>query len=367
MSLLTPSRPGVATAQLVHPRLDGFLAGWFGLAVWAVVWIGQTQGVDLDGSSTAFVLLASLVQGAHFMMSYRLAYFGGAETVRSHPVALVLVPLALTVIAVAVAVVALGSGVAAVAGTTSFLITLVYVTSGYHFVRQSYGVSRIGFRYAGVKLTERESAVLKWAAYPIWLSGLVPLLGTGEAHHYYGFPVDTINTGALGSLIRGAGLVAIALLAAVYIAVWRRGQPVTSLMLAPYASVAVWMLVPVGGIAAASFAFTLAHAVQYLACCYRVERNRPMGGGTAGLAKWWYVLIVATAAGALVTRGVPRWLDSALSGAGAPLLFSALAFCVLNLNHYVTDAVIWRSSGRLLAPPAQLAAAPSSPRARRTR
>ncbi|SIT68193.1 hypothetical protein SAMN05880545_0328 [Microbacterium sp. RU33B] len=284
-------------------------------------------------------------------MSYRLSYADGARALRQHPIALGLFPLVLAVVTVGIAIVAASAGVAAVQSVTSFLISAVFITSGFHFVRQSYGVARIGFSYAKASLQPWENRALRLAVYPIWLVGLRPLLSDQGGIGYLGFEVGpAILNGAVFACLEAAAWIAVASVVAVYLRVWSRGVRPTGLMVAPYAVIVVWMIAPIGQIAAASLAFSLVHALQYLACCYRVERNRAGGEGIPGLVTWFYVVVVAACLGIVATRGLPGWLDQTWGTPGQPLLFSALAFVYLNLTHYVTDAVIWKSSGSLLKP-----------------
>jgi hypothetical protein len=59
-------------------------------------------------------------------------------------------------------------------------------------------------------------------------------------------------------------------------------------------------------------------------------------------------LIVAAAVGTLLTRVLPQLGDKTLLAPETPTLFAGLAFVFLNLNHYVIDAVIWKSKGALV-------------------
>jgi multisubunit Na+/H+ antiporter MnhB subunit len=334
---------GPTRRALVSRRADGFLVGWMGVLLWGGQ---QLSGENLFGASSGTLLSAVLIiQAAHFAMSYRLAYRGGRAAIQRHPVALGVTPLLLLVAVGAIALVVLDGGAERVRSITGALTTTVFVASGYHFVRQSYGVSRLGASVAGLSFSPAEAKTLNLAVLPLWASSLQPISVVRSFAQRFGtgFSESAFLTARVCAF---ASVVAIALS---FGSAWRRTRiRPTSMMVAPFAAVSVWMLSP-GGHVTAALAFTLTHSVQYLACTYRAERNHESTpNGWRGIRSSVYVLIVAAAVGTLLTRVLPQFADKILSAPDAPAMFAGLAFVFLNLNHYVTDAVIWKSKGALV-------------------
>jgi hypothetical protein len=333
---------------LVSARIDGFLVGWLGV----LLWVAQqtTRGNFFIAGSGLLVGAVTIAQAAHFAMSYRLAYRNPRAAVRRHPVALLAAPLLLAAGLGTIALLSLRAGTPQVRNVTSLLTLTVFVLSGFHFVRQSYGISRLGVGSAGLKLAPGESKALNLAVFPLWAASLqpIPAVGTlvgrlGQALHSPSF------SGSLFFAIRICAVAAVAAIAVVFLHAWKRTaiRP-TSMMIAPFAAVTIWMLSP-GNHITASLAFTATHSAQYLACTYRAERNHHQTPfGWRGIRSSVYVLLVAAAVGTLLTRVLPQLADQTFSVSGAPEMFAGLAFVFLNLNHYVTDAVIWRSKGDLV-------------------
>lgn len=332
---------------LVSRHIDGLLVGWLAVALWFVAAIAKSSGRQLDLTGPAFVWPATLISATHFVISYRLAFTGRRSLVRARPVALVVVPLIIVFLATAVAVLA-ASGAVRVAGSLeSFLVSLVFATSGFHYIKQAYGVVRLGASFGGIRLLRKEIAVLRYGIYPAWIFGLrmSPWL------RHVPIPVSTV----LVEVARVAALIGVVLIVGVLIKVWRRTETVpSSTMVAPYAAAALWMVFPVT-LMGATLVTAVLHALQYLACCHRAELARPerAGAGTAPksvlvteeVRNWLVVFGTAGAIGILLVNSIPHVLERWVSIKGASGTFATLFFVTLNLTHYVIDGVIWRSDG----------------------
>jgi hypothetical protein len=330
---------------LVHPKIDGILVGWLGV----LIWVAQSaSGENFFQVGSGFLLgVVVVTQAAHFAMSYRLAYRNPSEAIRRHPVALFALPIVLAAALGTMAVLSLRTGALQVRNLSSFLTSSVFIMSGYHFVRQSYGVSMLGSSMAGIKLSRREAKTLSLAVYPLWATSLQPIPAVqsflGSAAHHSEFPTQLFFG------VRICAMASVAAIGLTFVGIWKRTtiRP-TSMMIAPLAAVAFWMLSN-GSHITASLAFTATHSAQYLACTYRAERNHESSPkGWRGTRSSVYVLIVAAAVGTLLTRVLPQFIDRVLAVEGAPAMFAGMAFIFLNLTHYVADAVIWRSNGELV-------------------
>ena len=116
-------------------------------------------------------------------------------------------------------------------------------------------------------------------------------------------------------------------------------------MVAPNVAAFLWLLVP-ADFATLTLALGALHAVQYLACCSRVEVSRATSLLTP--TRWFEMLGGAACGGFLLSNWLPSLLGRIFDRPALPLMFAALFFVFLNLHHYIIDAVVWRSSGEVV-------------------
>jgi len=109
------------------------------------------------------------ISGTHFGASYHLAYGQGRHQVRRSGVLLIGVPVALFLTVSAVTIASLSGGVDIANEVTSFLLVVVFTTTTWHYVKQVYGVARVGASLADLRLDPLTTHVLRYGLYPIWL------------------------------------------------------------------------------------------------------------------------------------------------------------------------------------------------------
>ena len=354
---------GVEPRVLVGRTLDGWLVGWLAVLVWIVAAFASRTGLALGPELTLGVYwIGAVVTAAHFGLSYHLAYSGGAPSLRARPVALVIGPAVLTVVLGTVVVLALHQGSDSVDDVATALITSVYLTTTWHYIKQVYGVGRVGAAFAGVPLDTWDTRILRFGLYPLWFLGAAQVLVRGGAYNLGGFRVgfQVLPYGTLAAL-RVLVIVSVVPVAAVFvrIALRRRAMP-PGVLLAPYVATFLWLGFP------ANPALTLLllapfHALQYLAVGHRAElaiAGERRGGH--GVLWWLNIVAGATCGGLLLGRWLPNLLDARFPS--DRLLFAAAFFVFLNLHHYLIDASIWRSKGELVrAMGRSRAAAPATP------
>jgi hypothetical protein len=291
------------------------------------------------------------VTAAHFGLSYHLAYADGVRTaVRRHPFALGIGPLLIALALGVVVVWSLARGPATASRLTSAFITSVYLFTTWHYIKQTYGVARVGASFSGIKLNDRQAKVLRFALYPAWWLGAAFVLERGAHYTLAGYPVGygLLPTGAI-SWLRWTALVAfVPIFATIVIASLRAGRRPGAVLVAPYVAALCWLVLPTSPLLLLLFLAAF-HALQYLAVGHRAEIAIASTRAVPVELTWWLNIFGGAAAGGLlVSRWLPKLLDNHASGAGGPLLFTAAAFVFLNLHHYLIDAVIWRSSGDLV-------------------
>ncbi len=339
-----------AAKVLVARGVDGLLVGWLAVAVWLVVRFGGVAGLGTGWLHLSTVYWAGAVfTAAHFGLSYHLAYRGGPAAMRERPGALVCGPLALIAVLAATVGVSLAAGPDPAKLVTRTLITSVYVMTTWHYVKQVYGVGRVGAAFAGVSLSTWQVRVLRYGLYPMWFLGAAQVLlrdgGYYLAGYRVGFNVLPMSTyDALRVLVLLSMIPVVACF--VSIAAKRRG-PVPSLMLAPYVAAFLWLGLATNPVLSIVLLAPF-HALQYLAIGHRAELA--IADDEAHLSITWWLNIFAGAAcgGLLLSRWAPQLLDAQFATHAGPRLFGAAFFVFLNLHHYLIDATIWRSKGHLV-------------------
>jgi hypothetical protein len=331
--------------------LDSWLVGWLAVIVWIGGVVADRAGLTLGPNLTTTVYwTGAIITAAHFGLSYHLAYSEGAPALRKRPFALAVGPALLALTLVVLVAVSLAEGASSVARVTSALITSVYLMTTWHYIKQVYGVGRVGAAFGGVSLGPAAVRVLRFGLYPLWALGAAQVLVQGSGYRFAGFRVgfSLLPAHAIDALRIMA--VAAAVPTAIVFAQLRRrtGMRLPSVLVAPYVAAFLWLGLAPNPV----WTFLLLapfHALQYLAVGHRAElavaADRP---GTHGVAWWLNVFVGAACGGLLLSRWLPQMLDAHLGTGGGTLLFAAAFFVFLNLHHYLIDAVIWRSSGELV-------------------
>lgn len=350
---------------LVARRVDSWLVGWLAVAIWVGAYAVHVAGIRFGFNVVAPVYWAgAVVTAAHFGLSYHLAYGLGPDGIRARRFALVGAPAALFLVLGTLAAAALLVGTAQTRWVMTYAVTSVFVFTTWHYIKQVYGVARVGAAFAGVRLSKREADVLRYALYPVaWAGGaLVLVRGANYATAGYLVGIGIFPRSVLEAL-RLLTIVGAVAIAVVFIRIRRRG-PLPSLLLAPYVAAFLWLAMPTSTLLLIVLLAPM-HAIQYLAIGHRAEvavargRDEPIG------VTWWLNIFVAAACGGLLLgRWLPMLLDNWSGNASGSLLFAALFFVGLNLHHYVIDATIWRSSGELVRavarPVGRVTAAPTA-------
>ncbi len=352
MAVATIEHPSIPQLRqhLVGPRADGWLTGWVAVLLWVVAWVGGRFGHPLGSLGIPFYWPALVLSALHFGTTYHLAYSGGTKAIRKRPIALAIGPAVLGIALTVIVVLTILAGSQQTRRATQIAIVSVFLLTTWHYIKQVYGVARIGASYRKIVLTKPEVRVLRYGLYPLWLIGAGQVLARGSGARYAGFDigVDVIPNGIFGA----ARVVAVLCAAAIAVVIARaslrcRVLP-PSLVVAPYTAAFLWLAAPTNYFGA-TVALGALHALQYMACCHRAETALGLAPLTRrSVLRWAEIFGGAACGGLIVSLWLPQRLDATVAVAGAPLLFTAVCFVFLNLHHYLIDAVIWRSNGDLV-------------------
>lgn len=342
----------------MNRRVDSWLVGWLAVALWALILLGHRLGATLPADAvTALFWVGATLSAAHFGLSYHLAYGDGGTAMVARRVALWWFPLTLAggLLAFGLTVRSISSH-AAEGRVAGALISSVFLLTGWHYVKQTYGIGRMGLALAGMSLSQGEANTLRYGLYPLWILNAAQLLVATRVIDGYEIGFRWLPAAALDTL-RIAAVAAAIPIVAVFIRLLQRGG-VPGILLGSYVAGVLWFAFPVSAYATA-IALPALHALQYLAIGHRAEVGMARLNGRAITTGWWLNIFVGVAAGGLLaSRWVPGLIDRQLDPAG-PLLASACFFVFLNLHHYLLDATIWKSGGTLIR---AVVNAPTTPR-----
>ena len=352
---------------VVRPRAGEFLAvGGATLLLFPLGWLLR-RAVGLDAAELAVGFLtfhaAHVVNDPHFAVTYLLFYkdarnraFGSAFTPTQRAryiVAGILVPLALC--GWAAAALATRS-----ATTMAWMIELMFLLVGWHYVKQGFGVltvlsARRGVRWGPVeRVTVLAHCFAGWAH--AWASPAAPAREVEEKGVVY---TALAHPPALDRATQIVFFVTTIPLAWVLIAKWRREG--RRLPLAPVAGllVSVWLWTVYSGIdPVMRYMIPALHSIQYLYFVWLLKRNEAKEGegpptfGVPTRVRLGLLAVSAIGLGWILFGGAPCDRAAARAPAGprrhaapdalGPTPWFAAFYVFVNIHHYFMDHVIWR-------------------------
>ncbi len=288
-----------------------------------------------------FLILTVLLNGTHFMASYRLLY-SSREYAATYPWASFYVPGFL----VLYTLMALGLCSYNPEWTLPLhaLIATATLYLALHYTGQAWGMVSSFALLDGIRFEPAERNTLRrfLRGMAVWhvVWGMKLLWPPGPQYSQYVRLLDIgLNSLAVVSLL--GGLLCFHRVGA------RLGRRVPLRVMTPYVALHVWYcflyLYP-----QSIFWVQIFHALQYLPFPLRVELNRTQGargsqGSLASAAGYLGVLALASA----LLFGVVPWVSKEL-GQGAYSVWVAIA-SVINIHHYFIDGCIWHISNPVVS------------------
>ncbi|WP_437648430.1 hypothetical protein [Sorangium sp. So ce362] len=355
------------------PRREGFrarlieflLVGGATLALFPLAWLLR-RAVGLDASELALGFLtfhaATVINDPHFAVTYLLFYkdarrraFGGALAPAQRAryiVAGLLVPLAL--LAWATCALATGS-----ARTMGFMIQLMFLLVGWHYVKQGFGVLTVLSARRGFRFNPLERKVVLAHCFAAWAYAWASPADPGRELEEKGVIYTSLaHPPALELVTRAAFALSVLALLWVLARRWRAERRLPPLGPLSGFLITVWLWTVYSSLdRLMMYVIPALHSIQYLYFVWLLKRNEardaegpPLFGRPTGLRLG---LLAASAVGLgwVVFRGAPALLDGALvlgasddetlAGLG-PTPYFAAAYVFVNIHHYFMDNVIWR-------------------------
>ncbi len=319
-------------------------------------------GLDASDYAVGFLFFygAYLINDPHFAVTYLLFYkdararaFGNAFNAKQrarYVVAGILAPLVLG----AWAVLSLATRSAVALG---FLIQLMFLLVGWHYVKQGFGVLTVLAARRGVRWTGGERVAILAHCFAGWAYAWASPADLGTEVEEKGVVYTTIAHGP--ALERFTHVVFLAtLVPLVWVLVQKRrreGQlPIFTPLLALLCSVWSWTIYtsidPL-----VRYATPALHSIQYLYFVWLLkgsearEREGPPWFERSSAVRLGFLAVTALGLGCLLFHLVPSALDGALvprrarfAGPLGPTPYFAALFAFVNIHHYFMDYVIWR-------------------------
>ena len=340
------------------------LVGGATLLLLPLAWLLR-KGVGLDASEYAVGFLtfyaAYVINDPHFSVTYLLFYKDvrarafGAEHPRSQRVRYLVAGFAVPAALALWAAVSLSRRSAPSLG---WMIQLMFLLVGWHYVKQGFGVLTVLSARRGVRVSDRERRAVVAHCYAGWAFAWAnPATNAGE------FEEKGVVYGALAhprwlEIVTGCVL-ALSTVALVVVLLAERRRLLRTLPLAPLTGllITIWSWTIYASIdPVMRYLIPALHSVQYLYFVWLMKRNEaresegPPTFGRPVAVRLGFLAISALALGWLLFRGVPAYLDGIFvaprrdgitDSLGETPVFAAL-FVVVSIHHYVMDSAIWR-------------------------
>ncbi len=350
-------------ARLQASRVGEFLlVGGATLFMFPLSWILRSWlGLDDAEYAAGFLTFyaAYVINDPHFTVTYFLFYKDVKNRALSTDV-----PLAqrvrFVVAGFLVPVLLLGWGLGALTArnpaTLGWMIQLMYVLVGWHYVKQGFGVLSVLSARRGVRLTPWERRAILFHCYAgwayAWANPAAPagwfqergVVYVGMAHPRW------LELGA-------AAVLAASVVAVVFVLLqkWRRERRMIPLAPLSGLLVSIWLWSIYSAIdPLVRYVIPALHSIQYLYFVWLMRsgeaRERQAAFGASVSSRIVVLALSAIALGWLLFHGAPAVADGAIARAqrGQPLgllgATPALAvfYVFVNIHHYVMDTVIWR-------------------------
>jgi hypothetical protein len=236
------------------------------------------------------------------------------------------------------------------------LIQTMFLLVGWHYVKQGFGVMTVLSARRGVRFSARERRAILAHCYAGWAYAWASPYDPGKEVEEKGVVYTSLaQPVGLERLTHVVFLATAVVLAVVLLDKWRRERrlPIATPLVAFVCSVWVWSVYSSAD-PLVVYAIPALHSLQYLYFVWLLkgsearEREGPPWFERAAGARLGMLAVGALGLGWVLFHGAPSVLDdllvprrSRLTDMGATPYFAAL-FALVNIHHYVMDAVIWR-------------------------
>lgn len=343
---------------LLGKNIDWLMVGGLSVLVFCGFHLFVSPKQDSSSLSWLMYSLSFAVNYPHFMVSYQLLYWDQRKQMLRKPAYLwagFVVP--------AVLIVTIGLGfVAKSQFILSMLVQLMYITVGWHYVKQTFGSMVVMSSTKNFFFTKGERRALLANLYSLWGWSFLWGQKTERRSTFYGIEYDLVGV-AEGVLWTCGVLVCLSLLVVLWLFLKRyirTGETAVGAAWVSFGALYVWYL-PFSSHKHFFLVIPFFHCLQYLLFVYALKGRTWTAELSADsdqpqeLRRRWlsraviyfgicYVLSVVCF-WALPTFFDRQWdsSDSAHSIIWGSSICLAIAHLVINIHHYFIDNVIWRN------------------------
>ncbi len=333
-----------AEKAIIAPRIDAICSGGLSLAVAIAVigygWITEAGMQQMLIAVQLYLLSDLLINGPHFMASYRLL-FSNPKNYRRHPLVTILMPI-LAVLFLGYVIYWCFKDPALTASRPLTIVTLLNwaapVFLGWHYMGQSWGMTACFAFLSDLRMAPVERRLIRSGFHALFIYHVA------WAYDSMGFVQGIFAEQEAGKYLMQSvmSVCRVGVFVAFVLGLWgfrqlsqREGKPIPIRVWLPWVATFSWYIM-VDVHPASFFLLQIFHALQYLMFPIRVEMNEY----TNPRHKWRHLLFYYLA---LVICGYIAFTWSSLLGVSdARLPIATATMMVINLHHYFIDAVIWK-------------------------
>jgi hypothetical protein len=334
---------GRTEKTLITPAVDAVCGGGLSLVVAAIVilygWLTEAGMNQMLIAIQVYLLTDLLINGPHFMASYRLLYTN-QENYRKHPLVTILAPV-IAVAFIGYVIYWCYRGPAAASEPLTIITILNWIAPvflGWHYMGQSWGATACFAFLSDLRMNSRERRLIRSGFHALFIYHVA------WAYDSMGFVQGVFAEEEAGKYLMEAVMSICRLGVFVTFALGLLGFRELSQREEKRIPVRVWLpwvatfswYVMVDVHPASFFLLQAFHAFQYLMFPVRVEINEY----TNPRHRWRHLFFYYIA---LVLVGLVafEWSDL-FSASDAMLPVATATMMVINLHHYFIDAVIWK-------------------------
>lgn len=333
---------------IINKYIDPLFAGALSVLLYAIVYFFNIDLLKQFNIAEVAFFLAFIVNHPHFISSYFLFYKDEGDLMaksKAHFTVGVVVPFFL----IGVMLISFLFSYPVIFG---WIINILYFTVGFHYVRQTYGVSLISLAKQKIYLSSKQKWALNLSMYPTWFVSFLNGHNSVFTGNFYGLSYNSYKLPHFFSQINTMLFVA-SILVWIYVVIFvytkHKHLPLT--LIASLSSIALWHF-PFFYNQGFFYLIALFHSLQYLLIVAAVKKNKAQAMQDKkkrylSLINYSLtVVVVAYLAFHFIPETLDKYLpyDHSLFGASA-ILGAFLLF--INLHHYAMDALLWRKGSRL--------------------
>lgn len=346
----------VATSQpLIQGRVDMLLGGGLSLAISIVVIVfGSFSESKMDwalGFITAYLLTDLLINGPHFIASYRILYSKRRNLGRHPFVTLVLPVCGISLLAYVycwepISLPSNSGSLVSDPKAPTVMLALTYLAPillGWHYVGQSWGTTACFAFLSGFRMNPTQRKLIRFGFLSLFAYHVTWACASMEILEQL-FPLQRAGEFMMKALI---SVCRVLVLASFFAGLWgffqisqEAKRRIPAAVWLPWVATYSWYVM-VDVYPQAFFLLQIFHALQYLMFPARVEMNEHRNSKLPLHMLLYYAALVVVGYIAFEWTTLLKQIDIASQTNTILLLGTATMMCI-NIHHYFIDAVIWK-------------------------